>query len=408
MLGLFAFLLVVPVVHRWLVLRTLVSLGPNGSAARPRVGSTAVEDRIEQVGAAQYGNITLYSKQNPFIGSGHVENERTRVWSLVFELDRARPAQADRPALPVDPVELRRAIEHKLTSMRDGLPGFESVGLLVDDHVVAEGECVQGRRPFDPKQPGPVYEGNPLIDPDVLRPFSKASPAAVDLLVRNPQADIRCYQRITSEIHGAPVTDRRGGFVVPGRDEGACVTAFLYLAVQGNMLYVQFVSNALPPIAKRFRIVDVLPSYSAGAIVAEALRQAGPDALGDVVAGPFRLAASLWQPGQAFWKNGGADRWRFFTFDYGARMSVREMAAAPGFSTFLQKLDVNKYTRLIERRVVGALLDHLEVDRNIDVSAYRTQAASIINNSLIMNGGNVSGQIAFSPNGTVHQHAVHK
>jgi hypothetical protein len=405
-LFLFFFMLAVPIVHRWLMLQTLRSLGPNSHAPAPRVGSRAVEDRIEQVGAAQFGNVTLYSWQNPFIGSGGLLKERTRAWSLDIELDRAGPAEAGRPALPVDPVALRTAIERKLSSMRDGLPRPESVGLMVDDHVVAEGECVQGRRPFDPMFPVPQVDGHPLIDRDVWRPYSKASPEAVDLLVRNPQADIRCYQRITLQTQAAPVTDPMRAPVVPGRYAGVQVTAFLYLAVQGHMLYAQFVCNALPPIAKRFRVVDVLPGHTAGAVVAEAFRQTGVRAVTDAVAGPFRLLGVLKQPGLPLWQGEGVGRQRFHTFDYGARVSVREMAAEPGFSTFLQTLDVNKYTRLIERRVMGALLDYLQHDRNIDVSEYRAQAAAIINNSLILNGGTVTGQVAFAPNGAVHQHAV--
>ncbi|MFA1539072.1 hypothetical protein [Actinomadura monticuli] len=405
---LFFFMLAVPVAHRWLTLQTLRSLGPNSRAPVPRAGSQAVEDRIEQVGAAQFGNVTLYSRQNPFIGSGRLLGDRTRAWSLDIELDRAGPAEAGRPALPVDPVELRTAIERKLSSMRDGLPRPESVGLMVDDHVVAEGECVQGPRPFDPMDPGPQVDGHPLIDRDVWRPFSKASPEAVDLLVRNPQADIRCYQRITLQTQATPVTDPMRGPVVPGRYAGVQVTAFLYLAVQGRMLYAQFVCNALPPIAKRFRVVDVLPGHSAGAVVAEAFRQTGVHAVADAVAAPIRLLGAVRQPGLLLWQGEGVGRQRFHSFDYGARISVREMAAEPAFSTFLQTLDVNKYTRLMERRVLGALLDHLQHDRNIDVSEYRAQAAAIVNNSLILNGGTVTGQVAFAPGGSVQQHAVHR
>ena len=406
-LSLFLFMLAVPVVHRWLTLQTLRSLGPNSTAPAPRVGSQAVEDRIEQVGAAQFGNVTLYSWQNPFIGSGRLLTDRARAWSLDLELDRAGPADSGRPPLPVDPVELRTAIERRLSSMRDGLPRPESVALMVDDHVVAEGECVQGTRPFDPMSPGPQVDGHPLIDRSVWRPFSKASPEAVDLLVRNPQADIRCYQRITLQTQAPPVTDAMRAPVVPGRYEGVQITAFLYLAVQGRMLYAQFVCNALPPIAKRFRVVDVLPGHTAGAVVAEAFRQTGFRAVGDAIASPFRLLGAVRQPGLLLWQGEGAGRHRFHTFDYGARVSVREMAAEPAFSTFLQTLDVNKYTRLVERRVMGALLDHLQHDRNIDVSEYRAQAAAIISNSLILNGGTVTGQVALAPNGNIHQHAVH-
>ncbi|MEU6750133.1 hypothetical protein ABZ914_28295 [Spirillospora sp. NPDC046719] len=404
-LGLFALLLGISFVHRLAVVWLLRSLGPDAPVAVPRVRSQARSDRIDRVGAAQYGNVTLYSRQNPFVGSGKVDDKRTRVWSLVIELDRVRPARADRPALAVDPVDMRAAIERRLTAMRDDLPPDESVDLLVNDHVVAEGECVQGRRPFGPAHPGVRYEGHPLIDPNTWRPFSKASQAAVEVLVRNPQADLRCYQRITVEAHAASVTDDGRWHVVPARDEGVQITGFLYLAVQGRMLYAQFVCNALPPIRKDFKLVDVLPSFTPAEVVLEALRQGGAAAVGEAVAGPLRLVAAVpWA--EIFQQGAERHRRRFFAFDYGARMSVRERAAEPAFTTFLQELDVNKHTRLIERRVMGALLDHLQHDRNIDVSDYRTETASIISNSLIMNGGTVNGQLGFAPGGDVRQEAA--
>lgn len=201
------------------------------------------------------------------------------------------------------------------------------------------------------------------------------------------------------------MTDDGRWHVVPARDEGVQITGFLYLAVQGRMLYAQFVCNALPPIRKDFKLVDVLPSFTPAEVVLEALRQGGAAAVGEAIAGPLRLVAAVpWA--EIFQQGAERHRRRFFAFDYGARMSVRERAAEPAFTTFLQELDVNKHTRLIERRVMGALLDHLQHDRNIDVSDYRTETASIISNSLIMNGGTVNGQLGFAPGGDVRQEAA--
>lgn len=388
--------------HRVRLLLALRALGPEGPWPVPSGFPSATMERIRSVGAAQDGNVTLYSHQNPFIGSGDVSDGLTRAWSVVIGLDRARPAKPGVPPLPVDPVELREAVRKRVTEMRDGLAPGESVALLVDDHVVAEGVCAQGRRPFGPRDPRVSFAGHPLIDEQEWRPFSKARESAVETLVRNPQADIRCYQRITLEVHGEAVKDARNDPLVPAREEGIQINAFLYLAVQGRTLYAQFVCNALPPIRKAFRVVDVLSGYRGGKFLALALRLVGPAAFGEVVAAPFRLIGSGWEmlfPPRE--KDG--DPWRFFSYDYGARFSLRESAAEPGFSTFLQKLDVNKYTRLIERRVLEGVLDHLQYDRNIDVSAYRGEVAAITSNSLIMNGGTVQGQVAFAPGGSVLQ-----
>ncbi|MFD0852257.1 hypothetical protein ACFQ07_08490, partial [Actinomadura adrarensis] len=93
------------------------------------------------------------------------------------------------------------------------------------------------------------------------------------------------------------------------------------------------------------------------------------------------------------------DPTRAAVHDYGARVSIRELAAEDGFATFLQELDADKYTRLIERRVNEALLDHLADECGIDVSAYREQAGVILNEGVIMTGGTVSGQVAVGGQG---------
>ena len=72
---------------------------------------------------------------------------------------------------------------------------------------------------------------------------------------------------------------------------------------------------------------------------------------------------------------------------------MRELAADADFHDFVQELDVDKYTKLIELRVNEALLDYLE-ERGIDVSAYRAQAGVVLNEGVIMTGGTVRGQVA--------------
>ena len=65
-------------------------------------------------------------------------------------------------------------------------------------------------------------------------------------------------------------------------------------------------------------------------------------------------------------------------FDYGARIGVREMASPGGARNLVQIRDVEKYRKLIERRVIASVLDFLD-ERGVDTAEYRARATSVLN-----------------------------
>jgi hypothetical protein len=81
------------------------------------------------------------------------------------------------------------------------------------------------------------------------------------------------------------------------------------------------------------------------------------------------------------------------TYNYGARASVRELAAAPDLDTYLQRLDAEKYTKLIEMRISSALLDFLR-GQDVDTSEYENRVNVIHNSGVLISGGTVSGAFA--------------
>jgi hypothetical protein len=411
--------------YRVVVYQTLSdTLQPGSRAAAPPVGNPQWRQRIDDVAAAQRGNITLYSGDNPFLGAGKVTDPWARVWSIVIELDRkaARPLQAGVAEQPkrVDPVALHEHIRRRLAAMRDEfapipppraggaagatgaadpdqLPPNERIaGLVVDYHVVARGECVQRRRPVDLGTDLPQYAGHPLIDPALGVPFSQATPEGVEAIIRWPQGGIRCYQRVTIGAHGQAIKDRYGRPVAPAEDQDVVLSAFIYLAVEGRMLYGQFVATVMPPIRRAFRVVDVLPSYSTGQILLQAITEEGLGALTSAITGPIRAIVSVGRMIGAALRitDSPRERLRFTVYDYGARLSIRQRAADRRFHTFMQELDVDKYTKLVERRLNEAVLDYLDNECQIDTSQYRQQASMIMNSGVIITGGTVNGQVA--------------
>jgi hypothetical protein len=351
-------------------------------AKPPSPGSSATEGRIATVEAAQWGNVTLYAK-DPFIGTGDAS---ARTWSIAIELDRARPAQRDitarttsRGYAPIDPVELHQAIRERLLKLNDpGLPPHERISAIaVADRVVG---------------PGLVRWDSPLLDMSRRAPFSEASPEAIEALIRHPQAGLRYYQQVSVSDQGPPVLSGNRE-VIESIDQGVAVSAFIYAAVEGRMFYIQFDRTALPPVAARYKSIDLIPNMSPGRLQATVIWASLKSMFHSYIYSPARIVAAIrLKLQQRHFKEEFAPHGGSVVGDFGTRESVRQLGAADSFSTHIEKLDVEKYTRIIERLLVDTVLDFL-ASKGVDTSAFASSAATIINGDVI-SGNTISGDHA--------------
>ncbi|WP_067793290.1 hypothetical protein [Actinomadura formosensis] len=390
-------------------------LAPGATGPGPRAFGERAGKVVTRVRSAQRGNVTLHSGTNPFIGAGDLTSPWARAWSIVLELDRPASGRVDLvkhgddAAGPsrVDPMVMHMRVRDRLHAMRDERPtgehtaGLEDLppneritALLTGMHIAGRGESVQRMRPADPAI-ATSMPPHPLIDPAHGCPFSMATPEAVDALVRHPQSHIRCFQRITVGAHGQAVLSRDGRVVAAAEEQDISLTAFVYLAVEGRMLYGNFAATVLPPVRREFRIVDLLPTWSTATQLFYAFKHGWRTVLSGMLLPGVRTVATCWATVRSVIAAASAhDSARRMVHDYGARISVRELCAAADFDTYVQEMDADKYTRLIEWRVNEALLDYLGDECGIDVSAYRTQAGVIMNEGVIITGGTVNGQVA--------------
>jgi hypothetical protein len=369
----------------WLRNKTLVDwLRPGATAPPFRLESPRVENRIAEVRRAQYGNLTLYDTWDPFVGTGFIphdligkgKKDDLPVWSIAIELSRAGASRdllgfSARDRVDIDPVELHKVLRARLLQLNDPeLPVSQRVAFItVDDHLVGE-----GRFGWD----------SPLIDRQRMIPYSQVSPEAAEALARAPQGRLRYYQRVSISDEGQPVLtgDRRQ--VIGPVDREVITSALVYVAVEGHMFYLQFVPKALAPINQAFRDIDKLPQSSSGKFLGKVLLDALRGAFLDITTAPYNVYKAL----RLSFKE-----WRNFTeearaateyayADVGANMSVREWGSQGDHQTYLQALDTDKYTQIIERLVLETVLDFL-VAKGADTTAYRAKAAAIINSTII-------------------------
>ncbi len=338
-----------------------------------------VEERIARVAAAQRGNMTIYGGDNPFIGTGpRLLNED---WSIAIELDRApgpgrsssRPAHRSGSYVPIDPVELHHVIRARLLKVKDeGLPPNERItALSMHDHVVGDGNC---------------RWDSPVIDQARTTPYSQASPEAIDALIRHPAAGLRYYLRVCVSDEGQPVWARRRE-VIGSTDQEIAVSAFVYVAVEGRMLYLQFVPTVLPPIYQAYHLVDRLPRVSSSEFMVKVVLHTARTSFRDLVRAPLGVigAAARAISERRSYRSEIKSASDYVFADMGARISVRESGGSAAGRTFIQVLDTVKYTRIVQRLVLGTVLDFL-TEKGVDTSAYQESASAIITNSYTIHG----------------------
>jgi hypothetical protein len=331
--------------------------------------------RIAAVAAAQWGNITLHSRRGPFLGAGTVQHS----WSMSLGL-----RYPDGTPCQIDPVELHQHVRERLLAMRgEDLPERERIsGLIVVDHIVATGER---------KHP------DPLVDPVTRVPYADASPEAIRAIIRHPQGSLRYYLRTVVGAEGRDIVED-DRLVAPAQDQEIVVSTFLYLAVEGGMLYVEFVATVLPPVLETLHEIDRIPPER---VVGKALRSALARGFIGLAAAPVRLAQEISALFGTGWRMDEADRAsrEYRTYDYSARLSARELAADTRLRNYLQKLDAEKYYKLVERATTGAILTFLD-ERGVDTSEYLARSTVLLNTGVMITGGTVSGPVAAGTNAT--------
>ncbi|GIF14588.1 hypothetical protein [Actinoplanes teichomyceticus] len=373
------------VLHRRADYRIVTTeFAPGAAHQRRRMRDSMIEDRLALIAAAQRGNVVVHH-DDPFLGCGRVE----QGWSFSMTL-RPRTPDGKRPEQPVhiDAVALNRRLKHAIEAMRAPWldEGQRVAGLSVRSYVVADGIR---------------DENDPVLDPTTRMPYTMADDATVDAIVANPQGGLRQYLRVVIPVRGKDIQDQHDRVILGAQALGISVSAFVHVAVEGGMLYAEFLGTVLPPLRPECRLADSLRPEKAGSYaLAAALRTV----VVDVVAGPVRLVRSIGAAVALRWamhrSDSAADEFR--THDYGARISVRDLASSPAPESYLQKLDGIKYVKLVDRIVGEAIIDYL-VEAGVDPLEFRQAVNQITlqNSSLVQVGTIVGGQNNFGGSGNV-------
>jgi hypothetical protein len=375
-------LIVVVTVHRYRMIEIITGdLARGRPAGTRRPEAREVERRLDVIDAAQGGNIVLHAGFEPFVGAG----ERVNTWAVATEL-RARPPAGAEPAagpgprVDLDPNDLMRHLKHRLASMRGReLPDpARIVGLQMRDQVVSSGTR---------------WHDYPLIDERTRLPYSFAGTETVEAIIRSPQTSARHFLRVSVGAPDRAAVGADGHTIMPAEHQSVISSTFIHVAVEGGLLYVELVATVLGPIRQDYLEID---RYAAtddrlSSAVGEAFRRF----LGDVAVAPARLVRALYRQFTLVGAIHRADREAASepVYDFGSRLDVRQLASRPTYANYLQGLDAEKYTRLIDKRVTEAIDEYL-VTNGIDSSDFVAKANFHQYNNTAVVAGDNNGSIA--------------
>ncbi|MDG4793228.1 hypothetical protein [Micromonospora sp. WMMD1082] len=307
--------------------------------------------RFDDIRRQETGNTIVYSGYRPFVGAGYL----WKSWGLAQRLVRAgSPLKGLAPegerefaSAPFTAAELVGHLRDELTTLTtEQAPERRLPGLTVDDRVFLAGTKTAQLIPYTP-------------------------PEHVAEILRNPTAPARHYLV-------CQVVSWRGELVT---------TVHVHVAVQGKSLYIEFTSTALPPCDDRYRVVDQVGGTGREAYLRATVRGLldAPTTIGQapinlIRAGVNAVLNSNWTK---------ADRQVRAGYDYGATVSVRELGTAPDTRNHIQTQEIDKYQRIIERRLLAAVLDFLD-GRGVDTTEYRQRALTVLNAGAVVTNGSLT------------------
>jgi hypothetical protein len=318
--------------------------------------------RLTEIEHQNRGNTTVYSGYRPFVGSGAV----LRRWNITQRLVRPLPkivgvvdeTELDREfkTPPFQAREINDYVRRYIADLAvDPVPERQLSNLTVVDRV--------------------FVAGTKISDLQLNTPHGLMAD-----IIRHPTAPARHY--LTCQVVSW------GGELV--------TTVYVHFAVQGRTLYVELNVVGLLPCDERYMIVDKI----GGTGLRRLLRDAGRATLEApllVAAAPASLARATADQAGVTLSTRFARRRMHLGYDYGATTSLREIGTPTVIPDPMQQQDIVKYGRVVERRVLAAILDFLE-SRQVDVTEYRQSSLTVLSagvvnagSGTVTVGGNVAG-----------------
>jgi hypothetical protein len=298
--------------------------------------------QLQRIAAAEtIGNVTLYSGFAPFRGYGTARSN----WSFALDITRppasmTRPGQRGQPR-PFSALEVYDCV-------KAGLQGLDLPGIELTDRLFVNSRDIHDDRRFLPEPGG--------------APVTSIGTELMRQMLAVPEEWARPYLTIS-------MTSWQGDLVV---------TTFIRFLVSGTDLFVEAAHSVVPPLRAEFKAIDERdPGPDAGEFFALAGLTLASTLPRLLISGP-RIIHEMRANGRREKKRRRVEETR----DYGALVSVRELAADTQWQRYFQIFDDERFVKVIEQRIFRSLVEFLK-EHNVDTSTLESRAEMLINNGVI-------------------------
>ena len=320
--------------------------GPRMSRRRERL----LKDLVQRLKT----NVTIYSGFSPFVGCGL----DIGAWSFVVDTRKGKedPLRGHQQPMPFQIDELYK---YTVERMHD----LQLERLRTESRLFVNGRELRSL-PW-------------LLPEPAKRPRTWVDHGIVDHFRQSPSEQVRHYLMVQ-------LIEWDGELVL---------SIFLRFSVTGGNLFCEASYFLLPPVLENYHAVDdmngtvdfrtISALFERSVLLTPLLLVTAP------VAVLYRLM-NRWTS----WRDVAATRRlarQSPTFDYGAVTTLRQRAMSLNFRHYFQMLDKVMYVKLVEQQIFEAVISFLDA-RNIDTSDLKERQTTVLNNGVVVSGGQINAQ----------------
>lgn len=293
-------------------------------------------------------NVIVYSGFSPFVGAG------LPISSWFVTIDLTKPMKSDQLPKPITEIEL-------LSEVSEAIGDLKIAQLRLKDLLFVSGTDLRNQQEILPN----IFE----------RPNINVDQRLIEQHIGKQNPMIRHYRMIQ----------------VPVWQGQLVLSIYLRFVKEGENLIVESNAYLLPPLGLAYAEVDTFTPEIG-------LRTVIQMVFANLIASLFSwLVAVSWLLQEIDFEAIGMAETeiskirRNYRYDYGRWQSFRERWTDNQFYRYYQKLDQATSFSILSERVLDTLADALEA-RGISVKKLREQSETILNQGLIISGGNVNAE----------------
>ncbi len=297
-------------------------------------------------------NLVVYGGYSPFVGSGY----NVGGWSFSVNLERVRDEPGVvKDAIPFVAGDLLGFVAERLDRL--GIRGLRYYHILFAD--------------------GRLVRGNPTTLWSNGRLKRQIGPDIIDQMEDSPTDGTRSYLCIN-------IADWSGEIVLSNYLR--CKKGDTNLFIEASYFLLA------PPKRSFFKIDEADPQLRLGTIARLLTRSIVTSVL-VLIAAVFRLLLWVQAPIRHWFERRRIRRAmkRNPRFNFGAVTSIRELGMENYYRVYFQQLDKERHVKTTEQCTIDAIVEFLG-RHNIDTSDIRDRRSTILNNGLIVAGGDLNAE----------------